>query len=177
MLNLTRKQSTILITTLLIGSGAAFFAIKEINQPDTFEECVLKNVKGEETGEAVAAIQYACMQLAFAADEPEQACRDLQQSEIGKLQLEFGSRKEYSGSIYLEANVYNGNKNIDLDKIYIAVSADNYKSQRDYEFISSGNKASALSSGVYQARSGSVPKGNVNWEVLSARACEYSKKD
>lgn len=176
MLNLTKKQIVILISASLIGGSAIYFAIRELTQPKTYEECVLKNVKGEETDEAVRAIQAACMQLTIASDQPEQVCRDLNRSEIEKLQTELSAKKYYNDAIYIELNVYNGNKSFDLEKINLSISSDNYEAPREYQLTSYENKARPLSSGVYTAQVGSAPKGNVKWKVLSAQTCESSSK-
>jgi hypothetical protein len=177
MLNLTRKQGVIWFSTVVIGGSAAFFAITEINQPKTFEECVLKNVRGEETAEAVRAIQAACMQLKLATDQSEQVCRDLNRSEVGRLQTDLSARRDYAGDIYIDLNVYNGNKLFGIEKINLLVSSDNYSAPREYELTSYINKASPLSSGVYSAKVGSAPKGNVSWKVLSAQTCQSNQKN
>lgn len=175
MLNLTRKQGVILTSTLVIGGSAAFFAIKEINRPKTYEECILKNVKGEETGEAVQAIQAACMELTLALDEPEQACRNLSSSELEKLQTDLSAKRYYNGDIYIELNVYNGNKSIGVEKVNLSVSANNYTKPREYELTSYMEKAWPLSSGTYSAKVGYAPKGSVNWKVVSAQTCQSKK--
>lgn len=175
MLNLTRRQSVILISTLVIGGGAAFFAIKEITRPKTFEECVLKNVKGEETGEAVQAIQDACMQLTIASDEPEEICRDLQPSELEKLQFELYSRpNKFEQKEEFQLRLYNGNNKITVESLVLEMDNKSFQKPRQYEMSSYADKAGPKSSGIYTAEVGSIVVGKVERKLISAKTCDKS---
>lgn len=175
MLNLTRKQGVILFITLVIGGGASLFAIKEINQPKTFEECLLKNIEGDETGEAVQAIQYACMQLTLAANEPEQTCRYLKPSEVERLQFELYSRKnEYDQKENFELRLYNGNDDITVESVVMEIKNKGFEKPRQYEMSSFGKKAAPKSAGIYMAEIDSILEGEVGKKLISARTCEKS---
>jgi hypothetical protein len=175
MLNLTKKQIVTLISGLLIGGGATFFAIRVLTEPKTYEECVLKNVKGEETNEAVRAIQAACMHLTLAIDEPEQVCRDLQPPELAKLQFELYSRpNKFEKKEEFELRLYNGNDKITVESLVLEMDSKSFEKPRQYEMVSYLDKAGPKSSGVYTVEIGTIVKGKIQRKLISAKTCDNS---
>jgi hypothetical protein len=176
MLKFSTKQAAIVIGVLVVISGTAFFAMKSLSQPKTFEECVLKNVKGEETDEAVRAIQFACMQLSIAADQPEEVCRDLQQPEIEKLEYGLYARENIAEkTAQLEVRLYNGNEKIKIDSVTIELDHKDFSKPRQYEMKSIGDYALPKSSGIYTEQVGFLVDGKLGKnKILSAKTCEKS---
>ena len=173
MLKLSKKHAAIVIGVLIVISGAAFFVVKVLNQPQTFEECVLKNVKGEETDEAVRAIEDACMQLSIAAGPPEDVCRDLNNSELENLEFSLYSREnEYEKKQEFQLRLYNGNKGITIESLLLEMNTKEFSKPRQYEMLSYLDKAGPKSEGIYTAEVGSIIKGKITRKLVSAKTCE-----
>ena len=66
---MTPKQTLIAIGfAALVSAGVAFF--RSFDNPRTYEECVIKNVKNAQTEQAARSTEYACRRMFNITDIP-----------------------------------------------------------------------------------------------------------
>ena len=54
------KKKVVVAIAMAAMVAVAIYAIKEINKPSTYEECILKNMKDAQSERAAAYISQAC---------------------------------------------------------------------------------------------------------------------
>lgn len=99
--------------------------------PSSYEDCLLQNLKDQKNEEAVAVIHQACI-LKFDKSQPKAKTRELTETERSRLTGRAGLK--YSSGDEYEVTLYNGNENLTIDTVKIAIAIPNAGSESFYEY-------------------------------------------
>jgi len=134
--------------------------------PKDYDDCILKNMKDAKDETAAKMIANSCFEKYYKS-EPVKKCqsRELLPSEISKVQVRGGPGYKTIFSL----SIYNGNENVTLQEITIAITGSNYQSPQVYKTDTFVDALSANSDvSVHTAYN---PTGKVGFQILSIKGC------
>jgi hypothetical protein len=137
--------------------------------PNTFEECILKNMKGTTSDMAAKEIAMACDDK-FNPTPIVKKCetREMTFEEVQKV-VGNGSI-EYRGEPYFSGRFYNGNSLVTIEELTVLVWGANISSPQQYNLSMSypiqPNTSGAASNSVQN-----MPGKNFGWDIVSIKTC------
>lgn len=136
--------------------------------PKTYDECILKNMKGVTSDKAADMITLSCLEQ---FEEKRASCtlRELTAAERSKVSGR-ASVSNYS-TPYLSARVYNGNADISVNEITVKLSARNIDPPQEYKLYLRYPIEPLSSNDVGTTLQIFPENGTVNWSVTSMKTC------
>jgi len=137
----------------------------------TYEECILENMKGVTSDDAAGNIRVACFNKTKKSAPPAPVCKDRSLSS-----LEMGNITG-SGAIadlvdFFYVNVHNGNSNIELKSLNVKIFASNIKPPQEYK-VDFWPPVASFSSGSKTIVLPIRPAKGYGWSIASATTCTF----
>jgi hypothetical protein len=137
--------------------------------PNSYDECVLENMKGVTSDSAARSIQMACYEK-FNQPTQKKQCklRELSKKEADSV-TGAGDIRDH-GYPYLSVRIYNGS-DVQVDKVKVYVFADNIKPGQEYDLNVSDPikpKSSADAGVPIQV----FPTKNFFWGIYKMKTCD-----
>jgi hypothetical protein len=162
------KKLTILILLFFtLGSASAWNPFKA----QTYQECILENMKGVKSDDAASQIQVACiMKTSKGSSGDSKTCKDR------NLTTEEKENVKATASInhinYIEVKIYNGNKNISIKQGNASIRAKNINPPQMYKLYFK-YPIEPLSSGTVDASLMTKPSESWDWFLSDLMTCTY----
>lgn len=132
----------------------------------TFDECILENMKGVTSDVAASSIRQACREKTKGSVAAPCKDRLLTNEELAKLTI---AATLYNNLNSINFEVYNGNRDIEIKEINITISASNIKIPQEYVVPDLFTRP--LSKGMKTISAFPVPAKDWGWGIISATTC------
>ena len=138
----------------------------------TYEECILENMKGVKSDDAASKIEMACILKTSKNSSVTETkkCKDRQLTQEEKEKVKANASINYIN--YIEVKIYNGNKNISINQASAAIRAKNINPPQEYKLFFKF-PITPLSSGSVDAALMEKPSDNWDWVLKDLATCTF----
>ncbi len=139
-----------------------------IFEPKSFDDCILKNMKGVTSDDAAVQIRVACMNKFPQGDSRKCKLREMTSAESAKV---TGTASVHRlGQPYFSGSFYNGNDAVAVEAITVIFTADNIKPPQEYDLfldLPIQPRSSKTAGATVQI----APDKNFRWGLKSLKTC------